>query len=61
MLRLLMRQRILAPQICRFMSTAPAPTEQSIKEKLEQSLKVKSINVQDISGGCGAMFQVGQI
>ena len=59
MFRLLLRQRLNVSQRCRFLSTTPVPTENSIRAKLEQSLKVESISVQDISGGCGAMFQVG--
>ena len=34
-------------------------TVSHIEDKLKESLKISSIHVEDISGGCGAMFQVG--
>ncbi|KAL5248930.1 hypothetical protein ACHWQZ_G017955 [Mnemiopsis leidyi] len=58
MLRLLLRQRYQTTQLCRHFSAPPPPNEASIKKKLEESLKVENISVQDISGGCGAMFQI---
>ena len=44
--------------IVRALSTAAPPNEQIIRDKLTAGLTVKGLSVEDISGGCGAMFQV---
>ena len=56
MLRFLLRSHLATTRCCRNLSTVIS--SQNISDKLRQSLKVKEIDVQDISGGCGAMFQV---
>jgi len=43
------------------MSTTPpveSPEEQSLITKLKEKLNVTDIHVQDISGGCGSMYEV---
>ena len=44
--------------LCKRWLSVTATSEELIKKKLESCLKVKKIEVQDISGGCGAMYQI---
>lgn len=39
-------------------STAATSLERALRTKLENSLKSSNVQVEDISGGCGKMFQI---
>lgn len=43
----------------RCLATGASPAEQAIEKKLREGIKgIKAIEVQDTSGGCGAMYRI---